>query len=254
MRTILILAAMAVSMIDIVANAQPTAFEVATIKLAEPGQDSSGTSNSVGTQTLSNMTLRECIRFAWHLQEYQLSGGPNWVDTQRYEIVGKADGSLAKLSPPARPQQMKVMLQNLLKERFRLVLREEEKSVSGYALTVAKTGFKLKPVAGEAGSGGSSTGRGRVQISQGPIARLAEMLASQLGRPVVDRTGVEGFYRATLTWTPDDAASATPGAAETATGPSLFAAIQDQFGLKLESAKVPVAAYVIERAEKPNAN
>src|SRR2546430_104233 len=153
MRTILILAAMAA------ANAQPkpfevAAFEVATVKPSEPGLQERSMQNAANTLTLKNMPLRDCILFAWHLQEYQLSGGPAWAASQGYEIVGKADGSLAKLSSAARLEQMKLMLQSLLKDRYQLALREEEKSVNAYALTVAKSGFKLQPTECSGGRSG----------------------------------------------------------------------------------------------------
>src|SRR5205823_1931385 len=109
----------------------------------------------------------------------------------------------------------------------------------------------LKPTEGS--KGGSGFGGGRLNIHESSIGRLVELLSAHLDRPVVDRTGIAGNYTAKLTWTPDTAASAAPGA-DAPSGPSLFAALQEQFGMKLEPAKALLKAYVIERAERPKAN
>jgi uncharacterized protein (TIGR03435 family) len=133
------------------------------------------------------------------------------------------------------------MLQTLLAERFKLAMHSETRELPVYALVVGKSGPKIQEVT--EGIGTMTTGRGRLNCRL-PIAAFARYLSPTLGRTVLDRTGLTGAFEIKLEWAPDDESS----------GPSIFAAVQEQLGLKLESAKGPVEILVIEHAEKPAAD
>jgi uncharacterized protein (TIGR03435 family) len=156
---------------------------------------------------------------------------------------------------------MDLMLQDLLADRFHLKLTREAKEMPIFALVLAKSGAKLKEsTVGEDGRR-MQTGRGRIEVQGIDMASLANMLSQQLGRTVVDKTGLTGNYDFKLEWTPDLGQPQGPkeiGGAETAPpdslGPTIFTALQEQLGLKLESTKGPVEILVIERVEKPSEN
>lgn len=256
------------------------AFEVASIRPAAP--DARGMFIHPGPGdgvTITNMTLKEIIVLAWRVQPFQISGGPAWLDSVHYDVVAK---------PAAKPQQTEIplMLQSLLEDRFQLMLHHETKELPIYALVVARKDGKLgsrltkskegsctppdaskpppllKP--GERptlGCGGSMMGPGGVTAVSVPIANLVPGLSRLLGRTVVDKTGLPGNFDINLEWTPDDSQSsqflppdAPRPAPSNAAGPSIFTALQEQLGLKLESQKGPVDVLIIERAEKPSEN
>jgi uncharacterized protein (TIGR03435 family) len=142
------------------------------------------------------------------------------------------------------------MLQQLLADRFALRLHRETKEITIYSLIVGKNGPKLK----EGGSAGPYLSRpspGRLAGQRASMSSLASALAGNLGRPVIDNTGLKGGYDFSLEWTADAAPDAVP--ADTS-GPSLFTALQDQLGLRLESKKAPIEVLIIDRAEKPSPN
>jgi uncharacterized protein (TIGR03435 family) len=172
------------------------------------------------------------------VKDNQVAGGPKWLDEDRFDINAKAEG-------PANGLQLLVMLQTLLAERFQLVLHHEEKIASAYALVLAKSGLKIQPVDGAGGSH-SNGGKGKITAQGITMAALADTLTRNVGSPVVDLTGVSGAYDFTLEWStegdPDDVQSA------------LFAALQQQLGLKLEMRKLPLDLLVVDRAEKPSEN
>ncbi len=231
--------------------AAPATFEVASIKLADPAANGSGTNTSRGRMTMTNMTLRRCILRAYRVQEFQLTGGPGWVNTQGFDINAKMGEGMDQLSGDAREERLREMLRSLLADRFNLVLRHEAKVLPAYALTVAKGGLKLKPVEAD-GNTSTSTGSRELKASKISMAQLATMLSGLVSRPVVDMTEAKGVYNLKLEWTPDDQASGKSG--NDLPGPSIFTALQEQLGLKLESHKTPVELLVIERAERPTDN
>jgi uncharacterized protein (TIGR03435 family) len=149
------------------------------------------------------------------------------------------------------------MLQAVLAERFQMKVHQEDREAPIYALIVAKNGSKLKE-ATEAGADSLNVERGQIIGHSLSLQELAKGLTGgNTGRVVVDRTGLTGKYDFTLTWTPDQGA-APPGpdggATENVPGPSIFTAIQEQLGLKLEPAKGPVKTLVIDHIERPSAN
>jgi uncharacterized protein (TIGR03435 family) len=223
-------------------------FEVATIKPAPPqseGHTSTRMSSDTDTGKLNytNVNLKEVIGKAYKVQQYQITG-PDWIETERFDIV-------AKFAPHSGADQLPLMLQALLADRFNLALHRETRELPMYALVVTKNGPKFKSSETETGISSNSS-RTRWHVTAKVTMRgFAEFLSDEAGRPVVDRTGLTGSYDMTLDWAPDDASAANDSTA----GPSLFTALQEQLGLKLEATKGPVEMLAIDRAERtPTAN
>jgi len=240
------------------ADAKPS-FEVATIKPSKPEEGFSITVNRSGMLSTSNTSLSDLLKFAYDLHLKQISGGPAWLETDKFTITAKPD--VAGLPSMA---QLKMMMQKLLAERFQLTFHREKKDLSVYAITVAKTGAKLAKSEGDPkglpGFGGG--GRGSFMARNASMEELASvlqagMLVNNLDKPVVDQTGLAGKYDFSLKWTPDAAMAAGAGTAPPADAdapPDLFTAFIQQLGLRLESAKAPVDVIVIDKVEKPSAN
>jgi uncharacterized protein (TIGR03435 family) len=209
-----------------------------------------GIFESKGRISAKNVTLKRCVRGAYNVAEPQIIGGPKWVDQDRYYIEAKA-------TVPAGDHDLMLMLQTLLADRFKLVLHREQRAISGYRLVLGKAGLKARASAPDHGSVGHSQ-RGRIDAEGCTMAQLALKLAEVLQRPVLDATGTPGKFDLKLEWTPDDmqakppSADPRPGNAPEPGGPSIFAALQEQLGLKLESGKVSAEVLVIDSAEKPS--
>jgi uncharacterized protein (TIGR03435 family) len=207
------------------------------------------------------VNLKLLMTVAYDVRDFQIVGGPGWLATDRFDIVAKAEGVPDQLTP----EQFRPMLVALIEDRFQLKIHRETKEMPVYALVVAKNGTKLKANAGEPGPR-LRMGRGQLNGTKVPLKMLVQQLAQQLGRPVVDKTGLTGDYDFTLTWTPQPgeggamfAGPGGPGGPEgpppsDPDGPSIFAAIQEQLGLKLESDKGPVEILVLDQVEKPTEN
>jgi len=237
-------------------------FEVAVIR-PNPG-DTTGHSHiwsspADGHLKAQNVTAMGLIQFAYAMPETRIVGGPGWARSAKWDMEAKADASvdeqLRGLDPGEARQRKQHMLQALLADRFGLKVHEETRVLPVYALVVAKGGFKFQPSTMNGTSISNGNGRIAVQGSDHTVALLAEQLARTLGRVVVDKTGVDGRFDLTLQWSSDDASQGGPGAASLAAdGPSLFTAIQEQLGLKLESEKGPVPILVIDHLEMPSEN
>jgi len=219
--------------------AQTASFEVASVKPSNPNEVGSNTDSDPGRITMQNVTLKRCIQRAYDVPDIQITGGPKWLNENRYDIEAYA-------GYPAGYNEVNEMLQRLLANRFRLTLHRETRSLQGYAIVVAKGGLKMKPSA-PGTRGHTNDGAGSVVSTATPISRLALKLSVLLGVPVTDETAVSGPFDFILRWIPDNAA-------DTTAGPSLFTAIQEQLGLKLEARKVPVDVLVIDHADLPSEN
>jgi uncharacterized protein (TIGR03435 family) len=236
--------------------AQPAAapaFDVASIKISADPPGHSGAHTGPGSLRVQNRTLKECIMAAYQVQDFQVSGGPKWLESERYNIDAKAAG-------PADDDQLMLMLQTLLAERFQLAFHRETRPAQGYAMVLAKGGLKLKPNETE-GDYSAHTTRNSVTAVHMSMADLAGVVASRLGVPVADATSVPGAFDITLQWTLEEerpkpsAASSQPVAPQNAaSGPSLPEVLQEQLGLKLEPRKVSIQVLVIDRAGKPSEN
>jgi len=237
------------------ASAGAQSFEVASIKPsppASPDRPISGFQTPGGGRlnTLST-PLRMLITFAYNVKDFQVSGGPGWANSESYDIVAKVDGNAT------RPQ-LKLMLQALLKDRFKLELRHEAKDAPIYELVVAKGGSKIEEDTASARQRIAMTGRGKILAPNASLESFAGLLGTLTERPVVDKTGLPSTYTFKLDWTPDVGEGGLPARPDVAppdsNGPSLFTALQEQLGLRLQSAKGPVESLVIEKAEKPTEN
>jgi uncharacterized protein (TIGR03435 family) len=228
-------------------------FEVASIK-QEPWTGSGGVYVVVRGNTLNaeHSCLKDLVSFAWRLEDFQLSGGPAWAEHGRldqsdlYQVIAKAPGDTA---PPEG--QFRLMLQALLADRFHLQVHHVQKEVPVYWLVVAQGGPKLVESAPDAKfSMAIDSGRGseptRMRATHVSIDKLLWQLGHYAGRPVLDRTGLTGFYDFDVEWSPNSLTA-------DAEGPSVFAALQ-KFGLKLEGGKASFDTVVIDRAEKPSEN
>jgi uncharacterized protein (TIGR03435 family) len=228
-------------------NAAPRGFEVASVKRSPPPAGN-GINSSIkldpGRLTCTNVSLKKLIYESYGVKDYQVSG-PDWLGTEIYDIT-------ATLPPGTTGDDVLLMIQNLLTERFKLTLHRDTREFPVYALVVGKNGSKLQEV--EFGRGSTSATPGKLTATRIGIRNLTEFLSRQTGRPVLDMTGLKGFYSFTLNYTPEEVPSVPgPGTAqipESAVGASLFSAIQEQLGLKLEARKAPVEILVVDHAEK----
>jgi uncharacterized protein (TIGR03435 family) len=211
-------------------------FEVASVRLSPPDAGFTSTSTYPSDRfTARNATLDYLIQIAYGVEQYQISGKPDWLESQEYDIAAKAEGD-AGLSR----EQMQPLLQHLLEQRFHLKTHREQKEVPGYVLVLAKGEPKLQASKG-ANAGGQILPNG-LQGRNMSVRGLASMLVIPTGRPIVDNTGIEGMYDFNLKYAPaNDPNSSLP---------DLFTALQEQLGLKLESQKVPVEMLVIDRVDR----
>ena len=237
------------------------AFDVAAIHLhiPEPHEHNSiWTSSADARFQTENVSVIDLIHWAYEMPETRILGAPAWAGTTYFDMDAKADPSVAAalygLPSEASRREMEKMVQALLADRFKLVAHTETRQLPIYVLVVAKGGARLGPTQVTGTSVSDSNGRIEVQGSNS-VAVLAEELSRVAGRDVVDKTGMTGRYHLRLQWTPDDAAAPAPGSGAPAdSGPSLFTALEEQLGLKLEPAKGPVEVLVIDHVELPSAN
>lgn len=252
----------------------PTNFEydVASFKLDKDQAGGSHWSSTNDALSAKNVTLQNLVLNAYGIRSFQLSGNPGWLDSERYDIEAKADSetaeALQKLAGKDRAAARSAMLQKLLTDRLKLVVHRETKELPVYFLVVAKSGLKMKETAPDAPGGTSrSGGNGVLQTMEGqgiPVSSIAVMASGTVGRIIIDKTGLTGRYDFKISWSRNDSAAqpaASPAADAAAvpvaadpTGPSIFTALQEQLGLKLESGKGPVEIIVIEHVERPSGN
>jgi uncharacterized protein (TIGR03435 family) len=229
------------------------AFEVASIKPGDPSVRGFGVGVRGNLFITTNATLKMIVEFAYDLRDHQISGGPNWLNTATFTIEAKPT--------PQSIDQLRLMVQSLLAERFKLTSHRESRIEPVYELVLAKGGHRMKAAEPDPKGRQGIFGEGRSDMNGMAAAMpvLANVLSQRLGRSVIDKTALPGTYDFKLTWTPgpgeggSDIPPDLPPPADTS-GPSIFTAVQEQLGLKLESSKGPVDVLVIDRAEKPNAN
>lgn len=223
------------------------AFEVASVKRADPNKPLVDFRTYPGGRLeMTNLTLKNIVQEAYGIKYYQLSGGPAWLDNDRFDIVAKAAGDASRA-------EMMPMLQTLLADRFQLKVHHEPKEGNVYALVIGKNGLKLK----ESNEDKSYVRLMRQEPPDQPgvhysligqkvsLAVIAENLAGLLARPVQDRTEIKGEFDFRLDYSIND---------DPESDPSLFSAIQEQLGLKLEATKGPIETLVIDHVEKPSGN
>jgi bla regulator protein blaR1 len=246
------------------ADADP-AFEVATIKLSNPDVRERGTRIQDSLISIRNQTLAELVRGIYDVHPNQVIGLPAWASSERYDISGKPD-------VPGQPNgdQLKVMLQKLLADRFQLKFHKEQKELPVFTLSVAKGGAKItrNEAKNETKSGTKNDTSGVIfrapgsvllnNLSMDDFCRMLQ--SSALDRPVVNQTGLAGKYTFSLVWTPEQLVAAAPNPSPLAPAgradapPDIYAATQQQLGLKLDGTKLRIEVLVIDRAEKPSEN
>lgn len=240
-------------------------FEVASIKPnASNDHRVSIAMQPGGRFVATGIPLRLLIGQAYNVRDFQITGGPDWVNNEAYDINAKGEpGAGDRIAP----DQLRAMLKNLLAERFGLKVKEETKEMPVYALVVGKNGSKLTPAATTEGAGPGQIrmGRGQINAKGMPIEMLTRTLSQNLGRHVIDKTDLKGRFDIELQWTPEPGQAFGPfgggappppgaGAPAESTGPTIFTAVQEQLGLRLESTKGPVPMLVIESISKPTEN
>jgi len=248
----------------VLAAQTPLSFEVASVKLNRSGDSRKQIGPAPGGRFIaSNNTLRDLIPYAFRLPQaqagFRIVGGPKWIDDDRFDIVASVNGTWT-------PPQMSEMLQTLLVDRFRLSAHRETRELPTYALVVTSQNSRLRrsvvdqaacdarraaiqrrePVPAPAPGAPPICGTGRtipgsISAVGGSMDSLAMTLASFVGRVVIDRTAMSGLYDFELNWTAEIDQN----------GPSIFTALQEQLGLKLESTRGPVDVIVIDRVDHP---
>jgi len=273
MRYVLITVAIVATLTSV--RAQQKTFEVASVKQHPVSQvtPSLMTAEPGGRFTARNIPLRLLIRTAYLIQDDQIVDAPSWIGTDRFDISAKAeDGS--------SPADLVPMLQALLAERFKLTFHRDTRELSMFELQLSRTDGVLGPnlkknecvpdlnappsaPGGPPRCGTISNGFGRLTLIAQPISVMAQFLGPSVNRVVVDRTGLTGSYDVDLTWTPDRLPPRPPGAPPDQpirvngaeidpNGPSIFTAIREQLGLKLESGRWPVQVLAIDHVEQPS--
>ena len=240
MRTVLLFA------LGLAAYAQPQ-FEIATLKRSPPPEGDRININlgnvRNGMLTFANASLSDCLKFAYELaSDYQLSG-PDWIKSKeiRFDIVAQV--------PPEMPrEQMLLRLRSLLAELLKVAAHHEQREQPYLALTIAKNGPKLHEVQpARTGSNGLSI-LGRIAGTQMQMRTLALLISRFERQTVLDQTGLPGVYDIKLEWTSD--LNRPPQPDDAPPGPSIFTAVQEQLGLRLESRKGPVDVLVVDHAEQ----
>ena len=237
------------------------AFDVAAIhenKTEQSGRSHIWSSATDGYFRSENVTAMGLLEWAYNLPDSRIRGGPDWMRSARFDIEAKPDPALndrlRSLDSAQAREIERHMLQALLADRFALKAHEGSHVESVYELVVAKGGTKFQPsqVNGTTINGGK--GQMRVAGSDHTLALLTEQLSRMLGRVVLDKTGIDGRFDLTLTWSPDKTPD-EPGAALSENGgSSIFTTLQEQLGLKLKPAKGPVPIVVIDQLQKPSEN
>ena len=226
-------------------QAPAPAFDVATVKMGGPVEANGNININTGKilngiVTLSNATLSDCLKFAYSLTTDAQLAGPDWINQKvvRFEVTGKA--------PLRTPDdQLRLMLQTLLKERFQIAMHTEQREITHYELVIGKNGPKLKESTVSPGEASGMARLDGIQSNRMQMNKLAMLLSRMTRMPVLDKTGLAGFYQFDLRY-----ANEVSGDTDTPAGPSIFTAVQEQLGLKLESKKGPVEVLVIDHAEK----
>jgi uncharacterized protein (TIGR03435 family) len=248
----------------LIAQQPVPAFQVASIRANTSTETRSSSSVQPGGRyTATNVTIRTLVKSAYGLQQdVQVAGGPRWIETERFDIVAKADGNP---STDVFRDQARMMLRTLLAERFKLSFHRETREVPIYALIVARADGKLGPqllpstltecaektppnnnASAPLPCGGGFARAGDLAGRAVAFTVLTANISNAADRPVVDRTGLTGTFDWRLRWTPEPLPRAEPLDSVT-----LFTALQEQLGLKLDSTRGPVEVLVIDSAERP---
>jgi uncharacterized protein (TIGR03435 family) len=260
-----------------------SSFEVVSIKPADPGDRRTMIRLPPGGRFEANgVTVKLLMRVAYDVQDFQIVGLPSWAESDRFIVDAKTGEAKTPDATPENPSTMTdeerkalearlhTRIRTMLADRFKLKAHLETREMPVYALVIAKGGSKLKPAAEAAGGPPRRSlmgGRGQLTGTGATLDMLIHLLSNATGRTIIDRTGLKGVYDFKLEWTPDPGEmgfmggppppGGPPGEKEAPPapdGPSLFTAVQEQLGLRLEATKGPVQVVVVDHIEKPSAN
>lgn len=261
----------------------PVTYEAASVKPnKEGGRGSSIRRQPGGRLTATNFPLRALITFAYQIQGFQLVGDPSWIRNENFDIVAKMEGDPPPVMPGTGPDPHMLAMRTLLAERFKLAVHRETREMDIYALVVNRPDGTLGPnlrrtttdceammAARRGGPPPAQPGPdapfqcgmrgtpGRLTVNAMPLSLFANNLSGQVQRVVVDRTGLSGGWDFEITYAPEQPVNPPPGVefpAADPNAPSLFTAIQEQLGLKLQSTKGPVEVLVVDRIERPTSD
>ena len=194
-----------------------------------------------GEVTLTDATMIECLRFAFGINNNFQFAGPDWIQSREYRF-----NIAAKAPADTSGAQLRLMLQNLLAERFRMALHHEQRDLSFLALVVAKEGLKMQAAKDGSDASGNAQIMGKIFSNSMSMTQLTGLLSWFLGQSVLDMTGLQGWFDVKLEWPVEDAqAPVVPLAA-----PPIFTALREQLGLALEPRQGPLEVIVIDHAEK----
>ena len=257
-------------------SAASASFEVASVKPSDPAARGMQVDLSPGGVFIAkNVTVKILLQQAYDVRDFQISGGPGWLDTERYDIVAKGDGpgasedEMRRMTEAQRnklQEEFLMRVRALLADRFQLKVHRETKELPVYELIVAKGGPKMRPAAEDGSpSGGLSMRRGsagtEITGEKVLLAPLVQLLSSQIGHTVLDKTGLIGSYDFKMTFVPDSGLGRQPpGTGDDRQlpndpgGPSIFTAVEEQLGLKLDAQKGPGEVLVIDGVQKASAN
>jgi uncharacterized protein (TIGR03435 family) len=235
--------------------AAPPEFGVASVKASTAGKAGGAAGHwqtGPGSISMVNVTLRTAVQWAYDVKSYQVSA-PGWMEDERYDIAAKSEGRV----PTA---QLRLMMQSLLAQRFKLAVHRETRELAVFALSIGKGGHKLHVSEGE-GEAKLAPGKGgemSLSAQHVPLSRLADLLSGALRAPVVDMTGLTGRYDFAIdlmAYIPMDADGKPAAGVENDVAGIVSNALQEQLGLKLEAKKTAVETIVVDKAEKtPTAN
>jgi len=246
-------ASTAVATVLLGAALQAQTFDAASIKRSAPANPNGPTYEFQrgGGLRVGNSTLLGLIESAYDVRDFQIADGPSWLNTDRYDVLARSRSGEVATTSAEEMKATRLKLQAVLADRFHLVVHRETRELQEYALVVEKKGSGLVAVSADTQPGaraGVLSTCGHMTGTQALISNLVLYLSRQLKRPVFDRTGLTARYNFELSWTPELAPC--PDSADNA--PSIFTALREQLGLRLDSIKGPVDTVVVDRAEKPS--
>jgi uncharacterized protein (TIGR03435 family) len=223
------------------AKAQTPAFDAASIKPNKTGSNSSSSNSHSGVLTATNVSLKQMIMQAYRLPNYRVTG-PDWLTEEKFDVSARPPAGTKEADLPA-------MMQSMLLERFKLAVHRDTKVFPVYGLIPAKGGPKFQAVADEGGHNTNSS-RGTFKGERCSMPALAEYLARQMDRPVLDMTELKGVFNLTINFTPEDVNNRDEGKADRDAYPPLLTALQEQLGLRLDPRKAPIEILVVDHVER----
>jgi uncharacterized protein (TIGR03435 family) len=243
-------------------QSQSVSFDVASIKLSPPvvpGQavntrivchsiDAGAPDIPLGRCVVLRRPLLDFVAWAYNAQRLLVDGGPDWSRSVAFDIEAKTEDPAT-----ATYVQLRSLFQTLLTDRFKLAFHREARATAGYLLVIAKNGPKLKNAPKDETPSALQT-NSSATYRNGGVGLLVQFLSTRVGRPVIDKTGLTARYDIELTWSPSELEGPRSANTEVLSAPSLFTALQEQLGLRLESAKVPAEYLIVDHAEMPASN